>query len=208
MIALIPLCSLIYGAVFLHEKTTQRQVLFSVLSVAGVIVLAVYASGIGAGSVPGFFILLGTVFAGAAYMVACRACADSFSAFERTYVTCLMGMVAFGVLSLLEHRHDLSAVVQPMTHAPFVLASVLSYIALNRALEVLPVARTAVLINLSTVVSVLTGVLILHEPFGWISAVASAAILVGIWGVQRFAAPPPPPRHERSLTQNIFTSEG
>ena len=149
----------------------------------------------------GFFILLGTVFAGAAYMVASRACADSFSAFERTYVTCLMGAAAFGVLSLLEHRHDLSAVVQPMTHAPFVLAilflsvvaSVLSYIALNRALEVLPVARAAVLINLSTVVSVLTGVLILHEPFGWISAVASAAILVGIWGVQRFAAPAPSP---------------
>lgn len=85
MIALIPLCSLIYGAVFLHEKATRRQVLFSVLSVA----------------------------------------------------------------------------------------------------------RTAVLINLSTVVSVLTGVLILHEPFGWISAVASAAILVGIWGAQRFAAPTP-----------------
>lgn len=52
---------------------------------------------------------------------------------------------------------------------------------------------TAVLINLSTVVSVLTGVLILHEPFGWISAVASAAILVGIWGAQRFAAPTPTP---------------
>ena len=49
MIALIPLCSLIYGAVFLHEKATLQQVLFSVLSVAGVIVLAVYASGIGAG---------------------------------------------------------------------------------------------------------------------------------------------------------------
>ena len=200
MIALIPLCSLIYGALFLREKATLQQVLFSVLSVAGVIVLAVYASGIGSGSVPGFFILLGTVFAGAAYMVASRACADSFSAFERTYVTCLMGAAAFGVLSLLEHRNDLRAVVQPMTHAPFVLAilflsvvaSVLSYIALNRALEVLPVARTAVLINLSTVVSVLTGVLILHEPFGWISAVASAAILVGIWGVQRFAAPTPP----------------
>lgn len=122
MIALIPLCSLIYGALFLHEKATRRQVLFSVLSVAGVIVLAVYASGIGSGSVLGFFILLGTVFAGAGYMVACRACSDSFSAFERTYVTFLMGTVSFGVLSLLEHRHDLSAVVQPMTHAPFVLA--------------------------------------------------------------------------------------
>ncbi|MFR0796386.1 MAG: EamA family transporter [Oscillospiraceae bacterium] len=48
MVALIPLCSLVYGAVFLHEKATWRQVVFSVLSVAGVIVLAVYATGIGA----------------------------------------------------------------------------------------------------------------------------------------------------------------
>ena len=117
-----------------------------------------------------------------------------------------VGAAAFGVLSLLEHRHDLSAVVQPMTHAPFVLAilflsvvaSVLSYLALNRALEVLPVARTAALINFSTVVSVLAGVLILREPFGWVSAAASAAILVGIWGVQRFAAPALPDADKRT----------
>lgn len=167
MVALIPLCSLVYGAVFLHEKATRRQVVFSVLSVAGVIVLAVYATGIGAGSFLGFLVLLGTVFAGAGYMVACRACSGSFTAFERTYITCGMGAAAFGVLSVLEHRHDLSAVV-------------------------LPVARTAALINFSTVVSVLAGVLLLREPFGWVSAVASAAILVGIWGVQRFAAPAVP----------------
>ena len=59
MVALIPLCSLVYGAIFLHEKATWRQVVFSVLSVAGVIVLAVYATGIGAGSFLGFLILLG-----------------------------------------------------------------------------------------------------------------------------------------------------
>ena len=133
-------------------------------------------------------------------MVASRACAGSFTAFERTYITCGMGAAAFFVLSVLEHRHDLSAVVLPMTHAPFVLAivflsvvaSVLSYLALNRALEVLPVARTAALITFSTVVSVLAGVLLLREPFGWVSAAASAAILVGIWAVQRFAAPAVP----------------
>ena len=101
MVALIPLCSLVYGAVFLHEKATWRQVVFSVLSVAGVIVLAVYATGIGAGSFLGFLVLLGTVFAGAGYMVACRACSGSFTAFERTYTTCGMGAAAFGVLVLL-----------------------------------------------------------------------------------------------------------
>lgn len=56
-----------------------------------------------------------------------------------------------------------------------VVASVLSYLALNRALEVLPVARTAALINFSTVVSVLAGVLLLREPFGWVSAAASGS---------------------------------
>ena len=171
MVALIPLCSLVYGTIFLHEKATWRQVVFSVLSVAGVIVLAVYATGIGAGSFLGFLILLGTVFAGAGYIVACRACSVSFTAFERTYITCGMGAAAFGVLS---------------------------YLALNRALEVLPVARTAALINFSTVVSVLAGVLILREPFGWVSAAASAAILVGIWGVQRFAAPALPDADKRT----------
>ena len=109
MVALIPLCSLVYGAVFLHEKATWRQVVFSVLSVAGVIVLAVYATGIGAGSFLGFLILLGTVFAGAGYIVACRACSGSFTAFERTYITCGMGAAAFGVLSVLEHRRSLHA---------------------------------------------------------------------------------------------------
>lgn len=54
------------------------------------IVLAVYATGIGAGSFLGFLILLGTVFAGAGYIVACRACSGSFTAFERTYITCGM----------------------------------------------------------------------------------------------------------------------
>lgn len=96
MVALIPLCSLVYGAAFLHEKATWQQVVFSVLSVAGVIVLAVYATGIGAGSFLGFLILLGTVFAGAGYIVVCRACSGSFTAFERTYITCGMGAAAFG----------------------------------------------------------------------------------------------------------------
>ena len=48
----------------------------------------------------------------------------------------------------------------------------------------------------SNYISVLAGVLLLHEPFGWVSAAASAAILVGIWGVQRFAAPALPDASE------------
>ena len=119
MVALIPLCSLVYGAIFLHEKATWRQVAFSVLSVAGVIVLAVYATGIGAGSFLGFLILLGTVFAGAGYMVACRACSGSFTAFERTYITCGMGAAAFFASRFLPiATNSLNAIASSTTPPP------------------------------------------------------------------------------------------
>ena len=164
----------------------------------GVIVLAVYATSIGARELWAF-LSCGTVFAGAGYMSGQPAPVPAASPQrERTYITCGMGAAAFGVLSVLRApaRPERCRAADD-AHAPFalaivflsVVASVLSYLALNRALEVLPVARTAALINFSTVVSVLAGVLLLHEPFGWVSAAASAAILVGIWGVQRFASP-------------------
>lgn len=111
-----------------------------------------------------------------------------------------MGAAAFGVLSVLEHRHDLNAVVLPMTHAPFalaivflsVVASVLSYLALNRALEVLPSRAPQRLSTSRPLCPCSPECSSWHEPFGWVSAAASAAILVGIWGVQRFAAPAVP----------------
>ena len=103
-----------------------------------------------------------------------------------------------------------------MTHAPFalaivflsVVASVLSYLALNRALEVLPVRATAALINFSTVVSVLAGVLLLREPFGWVSAVASAVILVGIWGVRASPRPRCGYRRERRTAVPVVNGPG
>jgi len=33
-------------------------------------------------------------------------------------------------------------------------------------------------------------VIFLHEPFTWLSAICSFAIILGVWGAQRFASAP------------------
>jgi drug/metabolite transporter (DMT)-like permease len=56
----------------------------------------------------------------------------------------------------------------------------------NYSLAKLPVARSTIFGNLSTVVSVLAGVVIMGDEFSWISAVAFVLIMTGIWAVNRF----------------------
>ncbi len=46
--------------------------------------------------------------------------------------------------------------------------------------------KMLLLLNLTTVVSVLAGVFILGDRFSLLSAISMVAVMVGIWGVQKF----------------------
>ena len=65
------------------------------------------------------------------------------------------------------------------------LSSVVAFLMLNYANTELPVAQATVFCNLTTVISLLAGVIFLGEPFGLGMLLASAVIVIGIWGVQR-----------------------
>ncbi len=45
--------------------------------------------------------------------------------------------------------------------------------------------QTSAFANLTTVISLLAGVIFLGEPFGWVQLAASVVIVIGVWGVQR-----------------------
>jgi drug/metabolite transporter (DMT)-like permease len=68
-----------------------------------------------------------------------------------------------------------------------VCCSVVSYFLLSYMATYMTVTRSTVYANLTTAVSVIAGALILKEPFSWLSAVFCAVILIGIYGVQKFA---------------------
>ena len=115
--------------------------------------------------------------------------------FLETYAMLAVGALVFTTLALIQCRGDLSAYLRPFRERSYLLSvgylsvfcSILCFFLSNYAISKLPVARETVFANLTTAVSVFAGVLFLHEPFSWLTAVCVAVILIGIWGVQRTA---------------------
>ena len=194
MIAVIPIVTLIMAAVFLKDRPGKAQWLFSALSIAGIVVITLSENSGGDISVLGVLCLVMAVLTGSAYGVLSRSLKDEFDVYERTYIMQVMGAVFYTVLMLIEQRGNLGAVIEPLANREFILsilylavgASVLGYTLFNYAVSNAPMANTIIFCNLTTVLSVVAGIVILGDPFSVVSIIAMAVVLVGIWGVQKF----------------------
>lgn len=200
MIAVIPIVTLWMTAVFLKEKPTRPQWLYSFLSIAGAAAITVMAGGDGQIRPVGVMLLCVAVISGSAYSVISRSISDDFSAFERSLIMQLMGAVFFTGLAVAENRADLTRLFIPMLDGRFLFAalylslgaSVAGYLLFNYAVATMPMPNLMALGNLTVVLSVLAGVVILNEPFSPGAFAALVVILAGIWGVQKSG----PPAHE------------
>lgn len=194
MIAIIPVVTLIMAAVFLKEKPSMAQWLFSILSIAGIVVITLVENSGGSVSLKGVLLLVVAVLTGAACGVVSRGISDEFSVYERTFMIQLMGAVFFTSLAVIEHGGDITALIRPAASLDFMLAalflavgaSVVGYWLFNYSVANAPMANVISLYNLTTVVSVLAGVFILGDHFSLLSAISMVAVMVGIWGVQKF----------------------
>jgi drug/metabolite transporter (DMT)-like permease len=140
--------------------------------------------------------LIAAYFSGAFYSLLSRKLSGKFSAFELTYIMFTVGFVFFLGLAFFQNGSAaLSQMADALRHSDFIIAvlylgglsSVGAYMLANYSLAKLPVARQSIFQNLSTVVSVLAGVIIMGDPFSAFSLIAFAMILVGVWGVNTFA---------------------
>lgn len=93
--ALSPIAAMVLSAVILREYPTRRQALFSLLPVAGVILLTAAGQEVGALSWIGIPFLLGYSVCSGYFKVANRSAAD-FSPYERTYALLLSCAAFYG----------------------------------------------------------------------------------------------------------------
>jgi len=194
IIALSPIVGLALGAMFLREYPTKAQVGFSFLSIAGVILMTLQQTSDGVVKPLGVLLLVMAVLSGTSYNLLSRK-ASHFSALEQTYVMMFIAAVCFTALAVWDCRTDLSLLLAPLSSLPFmtsvlylsVFSSNIAFLSLNYANSMLPVACVTSFCNLTTVISLFAGVIFLHEPFGWVSLLASIVIIIGVWGVQRKA---------------------
>lgn len=195
MIAMIPLFCTLAAAPILKETPTVGQVLFSLLSIGGVIGIGLMSSGSGALDWIGVAALAVAVISAAAYTLLSRGISQEFTPFERTYMMMGMGSAVFPVFAAVECRGSISAFFRPLQVPSYTLSivflavfcSVACYFLSAYSLTYMTVARETVFSNLTTAVSVFAGAFFLHEPFSLWGIVFCAMILLGIYGVQRSA---------------------
>ncbi|SHM44551.1 Permease of the drug/metabolite transporter (DMT) superfamily [Caldanaerovirga acetigignens] len=198
MIALIPIFVAVLGALILNEKLSVPQIFFTVLSVAGVMVIASSqgASDV-AGSKIGLVLLLGAVISAAFFNIFSRKFSSNYSPFEITFAMMWVGAIFFnGAAFILFMRSGKVADYFSPFFDPQVifallylglLSSVVAFFLVNFTLSRLPASRSAVFSNLTTVISVLAGVVFRREPFTLTHAAGALMILLGVWGTNRFS---------------------
>lgn len=191
-----PIFTAIMGVIFLREKPNMKQWLCIGLSIIGVLMVSL-GSGGGENTIAGCVCLLIAYVLGSFYSILVRKLSDEFSPVELTYVMFVVGFVFFMVMAFLQHRSDtLPMITSALSDTKFIIsvlylgaaASIGAYMLANYALSRLPVTRATIFTSFSTIVSVSSGVILMHDPFTLISAIAFAMILFGVFGVNRFAS--------------------
>lgn len=195
MISMIPVVTTLAAAPVLKERPTRGQLAFSLLSVGGVIWIGLMNRSSGTLDGLGVAALMIAVLSATVYSLLARGISGRTTAFARTYAMMGIGALVFTMLALIQCRGSLEAYCLPL-HQRFyrisvlflsVFCSVAGFFLSNYGISKLPIARETVFSNLTTAVSVFVGLVFLHEPFSWQTAICILLILVGIWGVQRTA---------------------
>ena len=195
MIAMIPIVATLAAWPILKERPTAGQLIFSCISVGGVIGIGLLSSDSGALDLIGLIGLIVAVASAAGYSLISRSQSARFSPFERCYMMMALGAAVFTPLALVQTKGTLGDYLAPFREPEYaaavlylvLFASVVCFFLSGYSLTYLSVAEESVFSNLTTAVSVFAGAVLLHEPFSWESLVMCVLILVGIWGVQKTA---------------------
>ncbi len=194
IISLVPVAVILLSTLFLKEKPTRTQLLFSALSLAAVVAISLLSNDGGYNHAIGILCLIAAVICAAVFNILSRSESAQFTPFERTYVMFLVGTVGFNViapaaLGTTYLSELVAAVSQPMFWGAIgylsIASSIMAFMLYNYATTNISTVRAASFSNLITVVSVLAGMVLLHETMSIEQLVCCVLIIVGVFGVNR-----------------------
>lgn len=194
IISLVPVAVLILSSVFLKEKPTISQILFSALSLIAIVTISILSNNGAQSTLIGIILLLGAVLCAAVFNIVSRSESKSFSPFERTYIMFLIGTVGFNTIAICAlgngYFTELSIACQSMEFWGSIaylslLSSIAAFILYNYSTTYISAVRSASFSNLITVVSVLAGIFILGESLSTPQLICCILIILGVFGVNR-----------------------
>lgn len=190
-----PIFTAILGVLFLREKPNWKQWGCIGVSIVGVLMVSLGSTD-GVNTPAGCICLLVAYFLGGFYSILIRKLSKEYSPFELTYIMFTVGFVFFAAWAFIQYQgQTVPMLADALSHTEFVIAclylgvaaSVGAYMLANYSLAKLPVTRSTIFGSFSTIVSVISGVILMKDPFTVVSGIAFVMILVGVWGVNSFA---------------------
>ena len=192
-LAIVPVIAIGMGVLILKEYPTRKQFLLCFVPIAGVILVTIAGSGLGAVQPIGVVLVFGACLFAAFYRVYNKDSSAEFTAFERSYFVIGMCMLVFTVAALCMERGDLTPFAAALHSKRFVLStlvlsvfcSVAANILVNYSASIRPMAIFSNLGSLITVCAMFLGIIFLDEPTNAMSLVGSAMVLVGLFLIAR-----------------------
>lgn len=197
MIAMIPIFVTLLSSIILKEKPRPIQILFILLSVSGVLFIQLFKTQDGiAFEGWGYLLLLGAVLSAALFNIASRNASKQLKPYEITYFMMLYGAVIFNLMYLIKLISEgrITDYVANLLHLELIIpilylgivASIGGFFLVNFALSQAPAHITSIYSNLSTIVAILAGALLLHEKLEFYHLIGSVMIITGVYGTVSF----------------------
>ncbi|MFV0363929.1 MAG: DMT family transporter [Suipraeoptans sp.] len=192
IIAFIPILAFLLAAVFLKEPLKKNKVVWSIFSLVGIVIISLAEQSGGSVHIIGILLLSGAVLTAAIFNIISRKNAGTFTAFERTYFMFAVASIVFFIMALFETKGTLFRVIaEEASNISFVLptiflavfSSVIAFFCVNYSVTYLRIQQSTSFGNLSTIVSVVAGVLILHENFTVFHLFGIVLIIIGVYKV-------------------------
>lgn len=196
--AVIPILTAMLAAFFLKETTTSLQKFSIFASVFGVIFIFVMkGNSLDVKSFLGISLLLLSCLSIAGYSVMARSLTKQFTPQEITFFMLGVGFLFFNAAALITHlrKGNLYEFIAPWSDSQYVIsiiflgifASLVTSMLSNFILSKIKASQMSVFSNLSTVVSIGAGAVILGETISTYDIIGSLFIILGVIGTNYFA---------------------
>jgi len=195
--ATIPIITLIIARIFLKERTGLVQKTGVFLSVLGIGYILFQAGNLSeSSSLNGTLLLFLSVLSIVVYYTLGKKISLEFSAIEITFWMTILAFIIFNAWSIIRHLQTdtLNDFFLPLTKREFlwsvvylgILSSVLTSFLTVFALSVLPASQIAVFNNLSPIITIGGGVLILDETLHTYQIIGGILVILGVAMTQVF----------------------
>ena len=191
LISLVPVGVIILSILVLKERPTNRQIFFSMLSLAAVIAITLASGNSGSNTLLGILLLMVAVFCASLFNILSRAESKRFSPVERTYMMFFIGTIGFNIIALVGlNANYVTELTRAVTSLPFwgaisylsILSSIVAFMLYNYATTLISPVRAASFANITTVVSVFAGIFIMGETLTIVQLICCVFIIIGVLG--------------------------